>query len=85
MEKRRAEFLGGSPGGQLLLSEIDKKSVHMVEREAAKLVNGGIAFLEQLHLKVRGETEGILRLVESKGGWGGWGDSNPRLFFCWMQ
>ena len=47
-------MLLGSSAGQLLMSELDKTSVRVVEKEASKFVKGGVVVLEKLHLKVGG-------------------------------
>lgn len=43
--------------GHLLMSDVDKQGAHAVEKEASKLVDGGVEVLEKLHLKVRQRTE----------------------------
>lgn len=43
--------------GHLLMSEVDKQGAHAMEKEASKLMDGGVEVLEKLHLKVRQKTE----------------------------
>lgn len=43
----------GSTAGHLTMSQLDRKSVKVVEEEADRLVDRGIAVLENLHLKVK--------------------------------
>lgn len=52
LEERRLGETLGSSAGHLLMSELDRQGVHLLEEEADRLVEGGVIVLEKLNLKV---------------------------------
>lgn len=55
LEERRLNAPLGSSAEQLLMSELDRQGVGVMEKEADRVVGGGVVVLEKLHLKVWGE------------------------------
>ncbi|CAM9634469.1 unnamed protein product, partial [Scytosiphon promiscuus] len=68
LDERRMEEPLGSTAGHLLVSQLDRKSVKVVEGEADRLVDGGIVVLEKLHLKTNTRLETLGEVYEHQAG-----------------